>query len=95
VRVVASEARGLGSSPPPPPTPTKRSTDWEDSLVDSKASAVPPPLALGQVYGEPDGVSVSGRGWRCRGDCLGGHEASATPPPRSTPTAPRTVAFSS
>jgi hypothetical protein len=93
---------GLGSSPYPPPLPcrssprprsalAKRSTDWEDNLVGSEASNVPPPLALGQVYGEHDRVSVSGSGWWCKGDSLGGHEASATPPPRSTLTTPSYV----
>jgi hypothetical protein len=68
--------------------------------VGFEASVAPPPPALVQVCSEPDRVSVGDSGWWCRGDSLEGHEASAPPPPRSTPTAPscagegRPVAFS-
>jgi hypothetical protein len=84
---------GLDSSPLPrsllaPPwrfrsAPVKRPADWEDNLVSLEASVVPPPrwhletsvVSSTMVAG---GVGVS----------LGGHAASATPPPRPTPVAP-------
>jgi hypothetical protein len=94
------------SSTGPQSVPAKRSANWGDSLVGFEPP--PPPLALGQVYGKPNGISIGDSGWRGRGDSrwwgrgdsLGGLEASAIPP-RSTPTAPncaceeRPAAFSS